>query len=78
MQFAAKSKKVSEMLGERLSVDEIMIFIVKSRATVIAGKRKSLEDAEVAVLIETLDEINPRSAFKETRSWIKKQMARKR
>lgn len=78
MQFAAKSKVVSNMLGERASVDEIMVFIVKSRATVIANKRKSLEDAEVAALIETLDEINPRSAFKETRAWIKKQMSRKK
>jgi hypothetical protein len=77
MQFAAKSKKVSEMLGNKESVDDIMVFIVKSRATVIAGKRKSLEDNEVAALIETLDEINPRSAFKETRAWIKKQMARR-
>jgi hypothetical protein len=76
MQFAAKSKVVSQMLGEKKSVDEIMIFVVKSRATVIANKRKSLEDDEVAALIETLDEINPRSAFKELRAYIKKQLSK--
>jgi hypothetical protein len=76
MQFAAKSKVVSQMLGEKAGVDEIMVFIVRSRATVIANKRKSLEDSEVLALIETLDEIDPRSAFKELRAWIKKQSAR--
>ena len=76
MQFAAKSKVVSEMLGNRASVDEILLFIVKSRATFIANKRKSLEDGEVLALIETLDEIDTRGAFKELKAWIKKSLSK--
>ena len=76
MQFSAKSKVVSEMLSNKATVDEILLFIVKSRATFIAGKKQSLDDKEVAALIETLNEIDPRSAFKELKAWIKKQLAR--
>ncbi|MCL1866365.1 MAG: hypothetical protein FWF82_03030 [Oscillospiraceae bacterium] len=76
MQFAAKSKVVSQMLADKANIDDIMIFIVKSRATVVAGKKKSLDDNEVAALMETLDEINPRSAFKELKAYIKKQLSR--
>jgi hypothetical protein len=77
MQFAAKSKVVSQMLGEKASVDEIMGFIVKSRAAFVANNKKTLEDSQVVALIETLDEINPRSAFKELRAYIKKQLSKR-
>ncbi|MCL1904340.1 MAG: hypothetical protein FWF94_07975 [Oscillospiraceae bacterium] len=76
IQFAAKSKVVSEMLSNKAGVEEIVLFIVKSRATVIAGKKQSVDDNEVSALIETLDEIDPRSAFKELKDWIKKQLSR--
>ncbi|MCL2071756.1 MAG: hypothetical protein FWH07_05935 [Oscillospiraceae bacterium] len=76
MQFAAKSKVVTQMLSDKAEVDDILLFIVKSRATFIAGKKQSLEDKEVAALIETLDEIDPRSAFKELKAWVKKQLSR--
>ena len=75
MQFAAKSKVVSNMLGEKASIDDMLIFIVKSRATFITGKKDSLNDKEVAALIETLDEIDPRSAFKELKAWLKRQLS---
>ena len=78
MQFAAKSKVVSEMVGNMASKEDILVFIVKSRATTISNKRKSLEDAEVLALIETLDEIAPRSAFKELKDYIKKQLSRRK
>jgi len=58
--------------------DEILIFIIKSRATFISGKKQSLDDESVKLLIETLDEIDPRSAFKELKAYIKRILARKR
>jgi hypothetical protein len=78
IQFAARSKAVSQMLAKRAKVDEILLLIVKSRAALIANKRKCLEDKQVQALIETLDEIDPRSAFKELKDYIKKQLARKK
>ncbi|MCL1891586.1 MAG: hypothetical protein FWG00_06250 [Coriobacteriia bacterium] len=70
IQFAAKSKAVSEMIGEGASQDELVGFIVKSRATYVANQKESLDDAQVALLIETLDEIDPRSAFKELKAHL--------
>jgi len=51
--------------------------VVKSRATFLSGKKESLEDGEVAALIETLDEIDPRSAFKELAAYLKRLLAKK-
>jgi hypothetical protein len=78
IQFAAKSKVVSTMVGERAHTDDIVLFVVKSRAALIAGRKDSLDDIHAAALIATLDEINPRSAFKELRAHINRMLARKR
>ena len=77
IQFVAKSKTVITMVADRAQPEEILTFIVKSRATFIADKKESLDDKEVAALIETLDEIDPRSAFKELSLYIKRLLTRK-
>ena len=77
IQFAAKSKTVSEMIGENASRDDILIFIIKSRTTMIANQKESLDDESVNLLIETLDEIEPRSAFKELKAYIIRMQSRK-
>jgi len=77
IQFAAKSKVVAQMLKEKASLEEIKLFIVKSRAAFVAIKKKSLENKQVKALIETLDEIDPRSAFKELEAYIKRRLAKK-
>jgi len=76
IQFAAKSQVVGEMFAKRSAEEAIVLFVIKSRATFLSGKKQSLEDAQVAALIETLDEINPRSAFKELRAWVRRQLAK--
>ena len=75
MSFASKSKIVSEMIGRRELTDDILVHIIKNRAAYIAGKKESLEDGDVKALIEVLDEINPRSAFKELKAYINRQLA---
>jgi len=77
IQFASKSKVVGDMVAAGAPVETVVLFVVKSRATFLSGKKESLEDNEVAALIETLDEINPRSAFKELASYIKRLLAKK-
>ena len=77
MQFASKSKVVGDMVAAKAPVADIVLFIVKSRATFLSGKKESLEDSEVAALIETLDEIDPRSAFKELAAYLKRLLAKK-
>jgi len=76
IQFAARSKAVSKMVGENANQEDILLFIVKSRATEISRQRESLDDAEVLLLIESLDEMNPRSAYKELKAHINRMLSR--
>jgi hypothetical protein len=76
IQFAAKSKVVSAMIGERAKTDDIVMFIVKNRAAHIAGEKEHLSDATAEELIDALNEIDPRSAFKELKAHINRQLAR--
>ena len=76
IQFATKSKVVEEMIEKGASVEALLIFIVKSRATFFSGKKESLPDEKVELLIETLDEMAPRSAFKELKDHLRKMVGR--
>ncbi|MCL2379130.1 MAG: hypothetical protein FWC77_08405 [Defluviitaleaceae bacterium] len=76
MQFAQTSKVVGEMIGRRDSENDIRLFVLKNRAAFLANKREHLSDDEAKALLEALNEINPRSAFKELNLYIRKRMAR--
>jgi len=76
IQFAAKSNVVADMIGSRASVDDILLFIVKSRAAFLAGKKDSISDDEARAIIETMDEIDPRSAFKELSAYIRRLLSK--
>lgn len=75
IQFAAKSKLVGELVVKKALEDEIVRHIVKNRAAHLANKKDSLTDAETDKLIETLDEIDPRSAFKELKNHIRRMLS---
>jgi len=77
IQFASSSKIVGNMVAEKASVEDILVVILKSRATFLSGKKDSLSDQDTLALIETLDEIDPRSAFKELTAYIKRLLAKK-
>jgi len=76
IQFASKSKVVSDLVGKKAGVEEILLFVIKSRAAFLSGKKDSLSDEETAALIETLDEIDPRSAFKELSAHLRRMLAK--
>jgi len=50
--------------------------VVKNRAAEISRQKESLDDANVLLLIESLDEMNPRSAFKELKAHINRMLSR--
>lgn len=77
IKFASKSKTVADMIENKALTEEILLFVIKSRATFIANKKESLDDKDILKLIETLDEINTRSAFKELKNHINKMLSRK-
>ena len=76
IQFAARSKAVAELVAERAKENDILLFIIKNRASYLAGTREFLTDDEALALIETIEEIDPRSAFKELKLHIRKMLAR--
>jgi len=76
IQFAGRSNVVSDMVSAKAGVEDILLFIIKSRAALLTGKKASLSDEEAYGLIETLDEIDPRSAFKELNAYIKRLLAK--
>jgi len=76
IQFAAKSNVVADMVSNKANVEDILVYIVKSRAAFLAGKKDSLSDAEAKAIIETMDEIDPRSAFKELSAYIRRILAK--
>ena len=75
IQFASRSKTVADMVGEHALTDDIVIYVVQNRAAYIAGKRDSLDAQGAAALIETLDELDPRSVFKELKRYLNRLQA---
>ena len=78
IQFATRSKVVSGMVDANAGQDAILSTIVSSRAAEISGQKNGLDDASVQLLIETLDEIDPRSAFKELKAYINRMLAKRK
>lgn len=76
IQFASKSKILSDLVADKLPAEELLVYVVKNRAGHIAGKKDSLTDDETRALIETLDEIDPRSAFKELSAHLRRMLSR--
>ena len=76
IQFASKSKTVNELIQSKAVVDELLRYILKNRVGFIVGSKESLSDAQIDALLETLDEIDPRSAFKELTQHLKRMLAR--
>jgi len=72
MQFASKSKVVSDMVANKAHQNDILAFVIKNRVGFLANQKEGLDDESVSLLIESLDEIDPRSAFKELKAYIKR------
>jgi len=77
IQFASKSRVVSDLAGNNAHTNDILLFVISNRAAFVAGKRDNLDNDSTKALIETLDEIDPRSAFKELKAHIKRILARR-
>ena len=74
MQFAQSSKEVGRMVGERAKEGDIRLFILKNRAAFLANKREHLSDDQANALMDALNEINPRSAFKELTHYLRRRL----
>ena len=76
IQFAAKSKHVADLVSKKATDGEIVTHILRNRATFLTNKKESLSDAQTEALLESLEEIDPRSAFKELKNHIRRMLSR--
>jgi hypothetical protein len=77
MQFASKSRIVSKKLAEKADVDEIVKYVVKSKAADLC-RNKGMSDEMLAVFIDTFDSMDTRSAFKELRAYLRGKLSRRK
>lgn len=64
IQFAKSSKIIADMVANRASVDEIRDHVVRVKLESLTGNRE-LTVAQTKRIVEMLDEVSPRSVFRE-------------
>ena len=77
MQFASKSSVVRGMLDEKSDAEQIVRYIIKSKAADLA-RNKGMEEDMLTAFIETFDSMDTRSAFKELKAYLRGRMSRKK
>ena len=77
MQFAARSSVVGKMLAENEDADNIVRYIVKSKAADLARNR-GMEDEMLTAFIDTFDSMDTRSAFKELKAYLRGRLTRRK
>ena len=76
IQFASKNKTVSDMVESKASENDILIRILQNRAAFLANKKDFISDDKAAALLDVLDDMCRRSAFKELKLHIRKLLSR--
>jgi len=72
IQFASKSKIVSDMIAAKIDTEQIVVHIVNNRVSEL-NRGRSPAEGFICELVEILDDMDTRSAFKELRKWIRAQ-----
>jgi len=76
IQFASRSTVVGQMIADWANADDILLYVVGSRAINLSGRKDNLTAEQTKALIETLDEISLRSAFKELSLHIRRLLSK--
>ena len=71
---ARRSGKVKTMVGEKASVEEIRLQVVKAKLREVT-RNPALTDAQVGEMIRLLDDVSPRGVFRELNAEIRKWLA---
>lgn len=75
IQFAAKSKTIQNMLQEEYIPEAIVRHIVRVKASNLT-KNENLSVEMITALMDTLNSMDPRSAFKELTQYLRTKMGR--
>ena len=76
IQFAAKNKTVANMVAEREPRDAILRRIIQIQTANLTKDREHLSAEKTDALIDTLEELDVRSAFKEIKLHIQRMSGR--
>ena len=74
MKFADSSSVVGNMVANHEKDDEIVRYVVRSKAVGLSGA-KAMDDGFLTAFIDVFDSMNTRSAFKELKSHIRAKMS---
>ena len=77
IQFAAKNKTVAQMVAEREDRDAILRRIIQIQTSNLTKDKDYMSPEVTDALIDTLEELDVRSAFKEIKLHIQKMSARR-
>ena len=76
IQFAAKNKTVAQMVEEKESIEAILRRIVQIQTANLTGNKEYMAPEIADALIDTLEELDIRSAFKELKLHIQRMCQR--
>jgi hypothetical protein len=74
IQFAKSSKIVADMVADQASLDDLRNHIIKVKFGTLTGN-PDLAPAQMSRIVEMLDEVSPRSVFRELNDELKKMLS---
>lgn len=74
IQFAKSSKIVADMVANSVSLDDLRDYIIKVKFETLTGN-PNLTPAQMSRIVEMLDEVSPRSVFRELNDELKKMLS---
>jgi hypothetical protein len=75
IQFAKSNRHVANLVTEKAGVEAIRSHIVRAKLEWLTGNR-GLTDAQIERIVAMLDEVSPKSVFRELNDEIRKMLAR--
>lgn len=74
IQFARSSKIVADKVAQQISLDDLRDYIIKVKFETLTGN-PGLTPAQTSRILEVLDEVSPRSVFRELNDELKKMLS---
>jgi len=75
IQFAKSNRHVASMVADRAPVEAIRAHILRAKLEWLTGNR-DLSEAQIERIVAMLDEVSPKSVFRELNDEIRKMLAR--
>ncbi|MBD0336925.1 MAG: hypothetical protein ICV62_15655, partial [Cyanobacteria bacterium Co-bin13] len=74
IKFAKSSKIVADRVAEQVSLDDLRDYIIRVKFETLTGN-PDLTPAQMSRIVEMLDEVSPRSVFRELNDELKKMLS---